>query len=63
MFRISGEVWVNIQSVNDKTQVVHQEITMPLTTFDQIILNRDSMLKDAVEVVPIDEQGQPTMAG
>ena len=54
--KIKGQIWISIQTVSDQTQEVTQEIAIPLDAFDQIVANRDSMVRDAVDgtLEPID---------
>jgi hypothetical protein len=51
MFKIKSELWLNIQLMDDKTQEVKSEVTIPLVAFDQIIVSRDSLIRAATEMV------------
>lgn len=63
-YKVDGEIWLNIQTIDDKTGEVYEDLNLPLTVFDSIIMQRDSLIRDAVELNKGTPGPQgPTMAG
>lgn len=50
MVKVKGEVWVQIESMNQATQEVMGMVSFPLSVFDNMVLLRDQLVRDAREV-------------